>query len=260
MVFADIQDKVAIITGGAEGIGLSVAKLLLEQGARVVLNDVNSLLLHNEVRLLNDRYNGKVIPFSGDAGDLEVIDGMIAQAMDIYGSVDFAVANAGITLFGDFDRFAADSFDQVVHVNLKGPFFLVQRLARVFKSQNIEGRVILMSSNVGIQAYPHLTAYSMTKAALSMMARSLVLELAPHGITINAIAPGATLTERTKRQEPDYEHMWSQIVPRKKVARPEDIAKSCLFLLSDAAAHINGETLVVDGGWSVVGPYPEHTA
>lgn len=260
MVFADIRNKVAIITGGAEGIGLSIAKLLLEQGAKVILNDVNQALLHNEVKSLNDTYFGNVMAFPGDAGDLDIIDGMITKATDEYGSVDFAIANAGITLFGDFDRFAPDSFDQVVRVNLKGPFFLVQRLARVFKNQNREGRVILMSSNVGIRAYPHLTAYSMTKAALSMMARSLVLELAPYGITINAVAPGATLTKRTKRQEPDYEDMWSKIVPRKKVAKPEDIAKSCLFLLSDAAAHINGETLIVDGGWSVVGPYPEHTS
>lgn len=260
MNYPEIDKKVAIITGGAEGIGLSIAELLLAQGARIVLNDVNDKLLEEQVDQLDKKYNGNIVAFSGNAGELETIDGMIELAQRAYGTVDFAIANAGITLFGDFEKFKPESFDQVLEVNLKGPFFLAQRMARLFKEEKKGGRIVLMSSNVGILAYPNLTAYSMTKAALGMMARSLVLELAPYGITINAIAPGATLTERTKRQEPGYEALWNEIVPRKKVAKPEEIAKSCSFLLSDGAAHINGETIIVDGGWSAVGRYPRSTA
>ena len=97
----------------------------------------------------------------------------------------------------------------------------------------------------------------MTKAALQMMAKSLVLALAPYQITVNAIAPGATLTERTKEEEPDYAGTWGKLIPRGIVGKPNDVAEVCLFLLSDGAAHINGQTLVVDGGWTAIGRYPE---
>jgi len=124
------------------------------------------------------------------------------------------------------------------------------------KDQGDGGRVVLMSSITGIKSYPSLAAYSMTKAALRMLARSLVLVLGPHRITINAIAPGATLTERTAMEEPDYAGAWGKLLPTGNVGKPEDMAQTCLFLLSGEAAHINGQTLVVDGGWTVVGRYP----
>ena len=119
------------------------------------------------------------------------------------------------------------------------------------------GRMVMMSSQVGIQAYHRLTAYSMTKAALQMFARNLAYELGPYQITVNAVAPGATLTERTKKEQPDYEGIWGKLIPRGVVGKPEDIAKVVLFLLSEEAAHINGQTIPVDGGWTVAGKYPE---
>lgn len=97
----------------------------------------------------------------------------------------------------------------------------------------------------------------MTKSALHMMAKSLVLDLSPHDITINAIAPGATITERTVLEDPDYENKWSELIPMGKIALPEDIAKPALLLLSDDCRHITGQTLVIDGGWTAVSPYPD---
>ena len=258
MGFYDIKNKVAVVTGAAEGIGLSITKHLLEHGARVVINDINADKLKEVVGVLDNKYPGNVGVTAGDASKLDVIDELIETALRSFGTVDFAVANAGITLFGNFYEFSPENFDRVMHVNLKGAFFLTQRIAKALRKENKGGRVVLMSSNVGILSYPNLTAYSMTKAALSMMARSLVLELAPYNITINAIAPGATITKRTRTQEPDYEQAWASIIPRGKPALPEDIAKSCLFLLSKDAEHINGETLVIDGGWSAIGQYPKN--
>lgn len=256
-MYPDIKNKVAIITGGAEGIGLAITKQLLEAGAKVVVNDINDNQLKKTMDELYKKHPNTCMPFCGDAGNVEIVEQMVTFTKHHFGTVDYAIANAGITFFGDFFEFNVQDFQKVIDVNLKGAFFLTQKVAAELRREKKPGRIILMSSNVGIQAYRNLTAYSMTKAALSMMARSLVLELAPLQITINAIAPGATITNRTKEQQPDYEAIWEKLIPRGVVAEPKEIANSCLFLLSKNAAHINGQTLVVDGGWSVTGKYPE---
>ncbi len=257
MIYTGIKDKVAIITGAGMGIGFSIAELLLKNGARVVLNDVNEKVVENILINLEKKFPDNCSFFIGDAGDVEVIEKLVLFTLEQYGRIDFVIPNAGITLFGDFFKFKPQEFDKVIGLNLKGAFFLVQKTGEIMKKQGDGGRVILMSSITGIKGYPDLTAYSMTKAALQMMAKSLVLALAPYQITVNAIAPGATLTERTKKEEPDYAGTWGQLIPRGVVGKPKDMAETCLFLLSDGAAHINGQTLVVDGGWTVVGRYPE---
>jgi len=141
-------------------------------------------------------------------------------------------------------------------VNLRGSFFLAQAAARQMRNQGSGGRILLLSSVTGHRALRFLSAYGMTKAAIEMLARGLVPELSPFGITINAIAPGATVTPRTLADEPDFEAAWSRVTPLGKPATIEDIAGAALFLLSDAAAHITGQSLVVDGGWTSIGAAP----
>jgi 3-oxoacyl-[acyl-carrier protein] reductase len=257
MIYTGIKEKVAIITGAGMGIGYAIAELLLKNGARVVLNEVDEKVAENTLIRLKKKFPDSCSLFIGDAGDVEVIDSLVHFTLEQYGRIDFVIPNAGITLFGDFFKFKPQEFDKVIGLNLKGAFFLVQKTGEIMKKQGDGGRVILMSSITGIKGYPDLTAYSMTKAALQMMAKSLVLALAPHEITVNAIAPGATLTERTKKEEPDYAGTWGKLIPRGIVGKPNDVAEACLFLLSDGAAHINGQTLVVDGGWTAIGRYPE---
>ena len=257
MIYNGIKDKVAIITGAGMGIGYAIAKLLLQNGARVVLNDVDEKIAEEALKHLEKKYPDNCAVFVGDAADIEVIDELVLFTLARYNRIDFVIPNAGITLFGDFFEFKPEEFDKVIGLNLKGAFFLVQKTGEIMKTQGRGGRVILMSSITGIKGYPDLTAYSMTKAALQMMAKSLVLALAPYQITVNAIAPGATLTERTKEEEPDYAGTWGKLIPSGVVGKPIDMAETCLFLLSDGAAHINGQTLVVDGGWTAIGRYPK---
>ena len=257
MIYTGIKEKVAIITGAGMGIGYAIAELLLKNSARVVLNDVDNKVAEKALISLEKKFPDRCSVFVGDAGDVEVIDRLIHFTLERYGRIDFVIPNAGITLFGDFFKFKPQEFDKVIGLNLKGAFFLVQKTGEIMKKQGDGGRVILMSSITGIKGYPNLTAYSMTKAALQMMAKSLVLALAPYQITVNAIAPGATLTERTKEEEPDYAGTWGKLIPRGIVGKPNDVAEACLFLLSEGAAHINGQTLVVDGGWTAIGRYPE---
>jgi 3-oxoacyl-[acyl-carrier protein] reductase len=257
MIYNGIEEKVAIITGAGMGIGYAIAELLLKNGARVVLNDVDKKVVENALVSLEKKFPDKCSVFVGDAADIEVIDRLVLFTLKQYNRIDFVIPNAGITLFGDFFKFKPEEFDKVIGLNLKGAFFLVQKTGEIMKTQGRGGRVILMSSITGIKGYPDLTAYSMTKAALQMMAKSLVLALAPYQITVNAIAPGATLTERTEKEEPDYAGTWGKLIPSGIVGKPLDMAETCLFLLSDGAAHINGQTLVVDGGWTAIGRYPK---
>ena len=247
--------KVAVITGAGSGIGLAIAKGLIHQGASVVINDI-SLEKAEQATTSLQQSGGDCTAFPGDAGKLEVIQGMVDCAVQMYGRIDFCIANAGLTCFGDFFSYSPEQFKAVMDLNLQGTFFLCQAAAQRMKDLGIKGKLLLMSSNIGTQTYPQLTAYSMSKAALQMMSKSLVLELSPYEITINALAPGATITPRTLENDPKYEQHWQDLIPLRKVATPEKIAEVALFLLSSAADHITGQTLVIDGGWSQKGQYP----
>jgi glucose 1-dehydrogenase len=159
-------------------------------------------------------------------------------------------------LFGDFLSYTPESFYKVMQVNLGGSFFLAQAAANQMKLQAEGGSILFTSSVTGHQAHKNLAAYGMSKAALEMLAKNLVIELSGFKINVNAIAPGATLTERTL-QDPDYIKTWSAITPMGRPAHTKDIADTALFLVSEKARHITGQTLIVDGGWTSISPPPD---
>jgi len=184
-----------------------------------------------------------------------VINKMVDAAVSQFGKLDIAIANAGITLYGDFFTYRPASFFEVMKVNLGGSFFLAQAAANQMKKQDTGGSLLFTSSVTGHQAHKDLAAYGMSKAALEMLAKNLVIELSEHNINVNTIAPGATLTERTIG-ETGYESTWSRITPMGRPAIVEDIANAALFLVSEEAKHITGQTLIIDGGWTSVSPSP----
>ena len=248
------KGQVAIVTGAGQGIGKEICRQLASAGASVVLNDVEEALAAEAAADIA-KNNGRCTFLVGDVADQKTIDRLIDKARSEYGRLDIAIANAGVTLFGDFLRYKREDFRRVIEVNMMGSFFLAQTAARQMIQQESGGSILFMSSVTGIQAHKDLGAYGMTKAALQMLAKHLVVELAPYKINVNAIAPGATKTERTM-QDKDYDKTWSSLTPMGRPATPVDIANTATFLVSIEARHITGQTIIVDGGWSAVSPRP----
>ena len=253
----EFSGQVAIVTGAGQGIGLEIARQLAERGAAVVLNDLDKTL-SDEGALSIQQQGGNCISYPGNAADVDFVQAMVAEAVKVFGKLTTVVANAGMTTFGDFFEYRPESLQQLLDLNIRGSFFLTQAAARQMRLQGQGGRVLLMSSVTGHQAHQFLAAYGMTKAALEMLAKSLVVELSPYGITINAVAPGATMTERTA-EDPAYNQTWSKITPMGRPATVQDIANAALFLVSPGAGHVTGQSLVVDGGWTSVSPSPYHS-
>lgn len=249
----EFSNQSAIITGAGQGIGFEIAKQLCLHGASVILNDIDETLAQHAAAKISEHGNCLAIP--GNASDVSFIQFMVDEAVRSFGSLTIAIANAGITLFGDFFDYKPEALQQVMNVNLGGSFFLVQAAAKQMKLQQSGGSILLMSSVTGHQAHKNLAAYGMTKAALEMLAKTLVVELSPYKISINAIAPGATITERTNEDE-SYMQTWSRITPMGKPATVDDIANAALFMVSPSSRHITGQSLVIDGGWTSVSPSP----
>ncbi len=246
---SQFHNKVAIVTGAGSGIGLAIAQSLAKAGASVMISDINPSLVNDFVS------SGFGQGYAGDMSNMSSIKELVAETIKAFGKIDFLVANAAVTHFASFLEITEEEYDHVADLNQKGTYFLTQQCAKQMKAKG--GKIVLISSNISTRAYPKLVAYSMTKAAINMMARSLAAELAPHKININSVAPGPTATDRTIQEVKDYHKVWGDILPTGKPVEVEDIANTVLFLLSDAARQINGQTLFVDGGWNGLGVIPD---
>ena len=253
MISGLFANQAVIITGAGQGIGFEIARQLALYGACVILNDIDEPRAREAASKISKE--GVCYAMAGDAADIDFIKQMVNEAVSRFGELNIAIANAGITLFGDFFDYTPEAFYKVMQVNLGGTFFLAQAAARQMKQQPNGGALLFMSSVTGHQAHKNLAAYGMTKAALEMLAKNLVIELSQYKINVNAIAPGATLTERTM-EDKDYQRIWSGLTPMGRPATTADIAATALFMVSDKAKHITGQTIIVDGGWTCVSPSP----
>jgi 3-oxoacyl-[acyl-carrier protein] reductase len=249
------QQQVAIVSGAGKGIGYAIARQLAFQGASVVLNDIDSDLAIKASNKIKEE-GGICEAFGGDISEIEIIEKIVAFTIEKFGKLDILLANAGITTYGDFLEYQPASMQRLLQINLFGTFFLTQAATKQMVKQGHGGSILITSSVTGHAAHPFLAAYGMTKAGLDQLVKNLVIDLGPHKININTMVPGATLTERTLIEDPDYLEIWSRITPSGRPSTTDDIVNAALFLVSPASRQIMGQNLVIDGGWTSVGVPP----
>lgn len=244
-----LEDKVAIVTGAAQGLGLACARRLHADGAKVLLADVQEERVKAAAHQLGDRASWWV-------GDFSNIDR--AMAMDIanvavskFGSLDILINNAGIIHLCDFVDFPEEEFDQVQRVNLKTPFLLGQAAARQMIAQGRGGSIVNMSSINAILAIPQSVAYAVSKGGIKQLTAVMAVGLIPYGIRVNAIGPGTILTDMVKNSVMANDEQRKLILSRTPAGRcgdPSEIASVASFLCSDDASYIIGQTIYPDGG------------
>ena len=243
MIFSE---NISVITGASQGIGEAIAHELSKEGAEVVLVDIQEDKLHHVVKTIKGQ-GGKAWAYPADVSDAGQVKALTDTIIKKYSRIDHLVNNAGITRDGLLMRMKEKDWDAVMTVNLKGAFNLCQAIIRPMLSRRY-GRIVNISSVVGIMGNAGQANYSASKAGLLGLTKSLAREVAARGITVNAIAPGYIATDMTKILQNSVKEKFIDIIPMKRFGTPEEIALSVKFLLSDDAAYITGQVLSVNGG------------
>ena len=242
----NLQGKVALITGGAHGIGFSIAEGMAKCGAAICFNCSSEASLEKGLAA----YKAAGIDAHGyvaDVSDEDAVNAMVAKIKAEVGPVDILVNNAGITKDGLLMGMSEADFDSVIDVNLKGTFNMMRFVSRQMLRQRC-GRIISMASVVGIAGNAGQANYAASKAGIIGMTKSAARELASRGITVNAVAPGFIETEMTAVLSEEVKKASAAQIPLGHFGKPEDIAKTVAFLASDDAAYITGQVIQVDGG------------
>ena len=240
-----LTDKVAIVTGATQGIGLACAQRMIAEGAKVMLVDIKpegaeaAAALGEQARF-----------FAADVSQKADVDAMLAATLAAFGRVDILINNAGVTHAADFLDVTEDDFDRVMRINLKSMFLCGQAVAREMVKQH-SGCIINMSSVNAELAIPNQVPYVVSKGAINQLTKVMSLNLVTHGIRVNGIGPGTILTELAKQAvmpSPEARHTILSRTPMGRCGEPEEVASIAAFLASDDASYMTGQTLYVDGG------------
>jgi glucose 1-dehydrogenase len=245
-----LEGKVALVTGSSQGIGAAIAVRLAQEGADIVVNYHSHPEEADTVKQQIEAAGRKAIAVGADLGNVASINQLIADSVAGMGQIDLLVNNAGVEKNASFWDVTEHDYDFVLNTNLKGPFFATQAFVKHLQSRKAPGKIINISSVHEDLPFPHFTAYCASKGGLKMMTRNLSIELAPFGITINNIAPGAIETPLNTALLNDPAKLGALLsnIPLNRLGKPNDVSSAVAFLASSDADYITGTTLVIDGG------------
>jgi 3-oxoacyl-[acyl-carrier protein] reductase len=242
-----LEQRIAIVTGAGQGIGRAIALGLVREGARVAIADVNEECA-NTVKDEIEAAGGTALVIRTDVSNEDSVQAMVERALQEFGRVDILVNNAGIFPTSSVEGMSEGDWDRVIGTNLVGAFLCARAVVPKFLEQGT-GRIISLTSGRAFQGAKNGAHYAASKAGIIGFSKSLALELAPHGITVNVICPGITDTAQPRGHQTEEQiYAQAQRIPLGRIGQPEDLVGPAVFLASDAAAFITGQTIMVNGG------------
>ena len=241
-----LEGKTALVTGAGRGIGRGIALELARSGCDVAVNDLDLAEAQATVGVITS-LGRAALAVPADVGMAASVDGMFDAVLHRFPRLDILVNNAGVQTWKPLLEVEEEEWDRVIRTNLKGCFLCTQRAARHMKEAG-GGRIINIGSGSNKVAFPQLAAYTASKGGIEMFTKVAAVELGSSGITVNCVAPGAVLVERTRQELPDYAGTFARFTPLGRVGEPEDIGRAVAFLAGSEADFITGQTIWVDGG------------
>ena len=242
----NFENKTVIVTGSARGIGRTIAEYFARHNANVVISDIDQEAVDKVVAEIGS----KALGIKADVLNLEEVENLFAKTVEKFGSIDIVVNNAGVTRDNLLVRLSEKDWDMVVDINLKGAFFVTKTAAKIMMKQR-SGKIVNISSVVGLTGNAGQANYAASKAGLIGLTKSAAKELAGRGITVNAVATGYIETEMTNKLPESVREAYMQKIPLKRGGTPLDVAATVAFLASDEASYITGQVLAIDGGLSI---------
>ena len=241
-----LENQVALVTGGARGIGKAISEALATAGARVIVSDIDLAAAQATAAELSQKGPGAVA-VAADVSNSASVEAMMKEALQHYGRIDILINNAGITRDGLLLRMKEEDWDLVMNINLKGVYLCTKAIMRSMMKQR-SGRIINIASVVGVMGNAGQANYAASKAGVIGFTKSAAKEMAPRGINVNAVAPGFIATDMTEKLSDEVKADFLKSIPLGRAGTAEDVADVVLFLASPAAAYITGQVIHIDGG------------
>lgn len=242
-----LENKTAIVTGGSRGIGRAICVALAKEGANIVTCYAKGAAAAEETVAMCREYGVQAVAVQADVAVPGEVEALFAEALKITGTIEILVNNAGITRDGLLLRMSDDDFNQVIDTNLRGAFYCMRAASRLMMKKRY-GRIVTISSVVGVSGNAGQVNYAASKAGVIGMTKSLAKELGSRNVTANAVAPGFITTDMTEGLPDAVKEQMAKEIPLSRMGRPEDVADAVTFLVSDKASYITGQVLHVDGG------------